>query len=67
MFNTTTPSISYLLENVGIALDITEAQYKEVVNRYTAVSNHLSQEGSALSRYKTARVISFGHNDTSFN
>ncbi|MDV3970690.1 nucleotidyltransferase [Elizabethkingia anophelis] len=51
MFNTTTPSISYLLENVGIALDITEAQYKEVVNRYTAVSNHLSQEGSALSRY----------------
>ncbi len=40
-----------LLNNIGIALDITEAQYQTVIDRYTAVGNHLCKEGSQLKLY----------------
>jgi hypothetical protein len=43
---------SKLLENIGEVLDLTEAQYEAVVERYTAVSNHLAREGSPLAPYK---------------
>lgn len=43
---------SKLLAAIAEALDITEAQYSAVVDRYTAVSNHLSKEDSILSPYR---------------
>lgn len=49
---TTKINLSELLDTIGSVLDITEAQYQEVVERYTAVSNHLSKDGSLLSEYK---------------
>lgn len=50
-YNTTT-KINDLLENIGQVLDITQAQHELVEERYTAVANQLSQEGSRLSIYK---------------
>lgn len=50
-YNTTT-KINDLLENIGQVLDITQAQHELVEQRYTAVANQLSQEGSKLSVYK---------------
>lgn len=46
-----TIGIGQLLEQVATALDITEAQYQTVVDRYTAVARHLAKEGSPLSPY----------------
>lgn len=43
---------SKLLLAIAEALDITEAQYTTVVERYTAVSNHLAKQDSPLSPYK---------------
>ncbi|RTZ03583.1 nucleotidyltransferase [Flavobacterium bomense] len=48
----TTNKVNDLLENIGQVLDITEAQYELVKNRYSAVANQLSKEGTDLSRYK---------------
>lgn len=45
-------AINDFLENIGQVLDITEAQHETVVQRYTAVANQLSKEGSVLSAYK---------------
>lgn len=50
--NNTTTKINDLLENIGQVLDITEAQHELVEQRYTAVANQLSKEGSRLSVYK---------------
>jgi len=50
-YNTTT-KINDLLENIGQVLDITQAQHELVEQRYTAVANQLSQDGSKLSVYK---------------
>lgn len=44
--------INDLLENIGQVLDITETQHELVEQRYTAVANQLSKEGSRLSVYK---------------
>lgn len=44
--------VNDLLENIGQVLDITQAQHELVVQRYTAVANQLSKEGSGLSNYK---------------
>lgn len=54
MYNplTTTSKINDLLVNIGQVLDITQAQHELVEQRYTAVANQLSQEGSKLSLYK---------------
>jgi len=52
MININTPHLSNFLEQVGMALDITEAQYKDVEKRYLSVSNHLAKEGTLLSLYK---------------
>lgn len=54
MFNpySTTTQINDLLENIGQVLDITQAQHELVKQRYTAVGNQLSQEGSRLSVYR---------------
>jgi hypothetical protein len=54
MFELNNPSnnINDLLENIGQVLDITQAQHEIVVQRYTAVANQLSKEGSGLSLYK---------------
>src|SRR5690554_4409865 len=48
----TTNHIQIFLEQIAKTLDITEAQYNQVVQRYTAVSNHLAQEDSDLSRFQ---------------
>lgn len=50
-YNRTT-KINDLLQNIGEVLDITQAQHELVEQRYTAVANQLSQEGSRLSVYK---------------
>lgn len=54
MYNPFNPStkINDLLQNIGEVLDITQAQHELVEQRYTAVANQLSQEGSRLSVYK---------------
>lgn len=44
--------INDLLENIGQVLDITKAQHELIEQRYTAVANQLSKEGSGLSIYK---------------
>ncbi|RVT75322.1 nucleotidyltransferase [Flavobacterium sufflavum] len=44
--------ISDLLENIGQVLDITQAQYELVQDRYTAVANQLSKDDSPLCIYK---------------
>jgi hypothetical protein len=49
---TTTQQLGRFLEQIAVVLDITEAQYTQVVERYTAVSNHLAKEGSPLSRFQ---------------
>ena len=49
---TTTQHLHLFLEQIAQALDITEAQYQQVVARYTAVSNHLAKEGSPLARFQ---------------
>src|SRR5690349_6271109 len=41
-----------LLEEAAKALDLTEAQYKAVVDRYEAVANHLAANTSLLKDYK---------------
>ncbi|WP_310559191.1 nucleotidyltransferase [Flavobacterium sp.] len=41
-----------LLENIAQVLDITQAQHELVVQKYTAVANQLSKDGSKLSVYK---------------
>jgi hypothetical protein len=41
-----------LLENIGVVLDITEAQYDMVVGRYNAVAEQLSKDNSSLSIYQ---------------
>jgi len=46
-----TKELNRLLDNIGIALDITEAQYQTVIDRYTAVGNHLCKDGSILKPY----------------
>lgn len=53
MLTTTSHTIELnkLLNNIGIALDITEAQYQTVIDRYTAVGNHLCKDGSPLQPY----------------
>lgn len=47
-----TDQLNDLLTDVGVSLDITEAQYKTVVDRYTAVGNHLAKEDSELAPFK---------------
>jgi hypothetical protein len=49
---TKTPLLHTFLDQIAQVLDITEAQYNEVVERYTAVSNHLSKEDSPLARFQ---------------
>ena len=49
---TTTQHLHLFLEQIAQALDITEAQYQQVVARYTAVSNHLAKEDSPLARFQ---------------
>ncbi|MGI9593153.1 MAG: nucleotidyltransferase [Patiriisocius sp.] len=49
---TTTQHLHLFLEQIAQALDITEAQYQQVVARYTAVSNHLAKEDSPLARFR---------------
>lgn len=49
---TTTKHLDAFLGQIAQALDITEAQYQQVVSRYTAVSNHLAKEGSLLARFQ---------------
>ena len=44
--------LKLLLNNLGEALDITEAQFKAVEERYNAVANHLAKEDSLLKDYK---------------
>src|SRR5690606_32550741 len=46
-----TTGLNGLLNNIGIALDITETQYQTVIDRYTAVGNHLCKDGSQLKPY----------------
>src|SRR5690606_38120094 len=41
-----------LLENIGKILDLTEAQYKAVIERYNAVAIHLSKDGSSLKEFE---------------
>lgn len=41
-----------LLEEAAKALDLTEAQYKAVVDRYEALANHLAADTSLLKDYK---------------
>jgi hypothetical protein len=43
--------LNKLLVNIGMALDITEAQYNTVIERYTAVGNHLCKDDSPLKRF----------------
>lgn len=49
---TTTQHLHLFLEQIAQALDITEAQYQQIVARYTAVSNHLAKEDSPLARFQ---------------
>lgn len=49
---TTTQHLHLFLEQIAQAMDITEAQYQQVVARYTAVSNHLAKEDSPLARFQ---------------
>ena len=49
---TKTQQLHFFLEQIAQALDITEAQYQQVVARYTAVSNHLANEDSPLARFR---------------
>jgi len=46
-----TTQINTLLNNIGIALDVTEAQYQTVIDRYTAVGRHLCKDDSPLKPY----------------
>lgn len=46
-----TTELNKLLKSIGLALDITESQYQTVIDRYTAVGNHLCKEGSPLKPY----------------
>jgi len=41
-----------LLEEIGVALDITQEQYDIVVNRYEAVARHLSKSDSLLKDFQ---------------
>ena len=41
-----------LLENIGAILDLTEAQYKAVIERYHAVASHLAKDNSDLKQFK---------------
>lgn len=50
--NTATNHIPIILERIAKILDITEAQYRQVVQRYTAVSEHLAKEGTELSKFQ---------------
>lgn len=50
--NTTKEKLDLLLDNLGKALDITEAQYKLVEERYNAVATHLAKDTSLLKGYK---------------
>ena len=43
--------LNNLLKNIGLALDITESQYQTVIDRYTAVGDHLCKDGSPLKPY----------------
>src|SRR6266498_794820 len=43
---------SDLLENLGKVLDLSEAQYMAVIDRYTAVATHLAKEDSKLKIFK---------------
>lgn len=49
---TTTRHLDIFLEQIAQVLDVTEAQYQQVVDRYTAVSNHLANEDSPLARFQ---------------
>lgn len=42
------PKLELLLEEIGTALDLSEAQYAAVVDRYEAVARHLSKDDSLL-------------------
>lgn len=52
IINTNKEKLNLLLNNLGEALDITEAQFKAVEERYSAVANHLANEDSLLKDYK---------------
>jgi len=41
-----------LLVNIGDVLDLTEAQYKAVIERYDAVASHLAKDGSDLKQFR---------------
>lgn len=41
-----------LLDNLGKVLDLTEAQYKAVIDRYNAVAAHLAKDGSDLTEFQ---------------
>lgn len=49
---TTTKHLQLFLKQIATVLDITEAQYNQVVERYSAVSNHLAADDSPLSKFK---------------
>lgn len=50
--NTKKEKLRLLLNNLSEALDITEAQFKAVEERYNAVATHLSKDDSILKDYK---------------
>lgn len=52
MFGLINNKINDLLENIGIVLDITEAQFETVKSRYDAVAKQLSKDNSPLSVYQ---------------
>lgn len=49
---TTRQQLCKFLEQIAVVLDITEAQYTQVVERYSAVSNHLAKDDSPLNRFQ---------------
>ena len=51
MIGTQTTSVNRILEEIGVALDLTETQYKLVEQRYKAVGDHLCKDTSLLKDY----------------
>ena len=52
MIITQTNTINKILDEIGIALDLTEAQYKLVEDRYKAVGDHLCKDTSLLKKFE---------------
>lgn len=51
MIGTQTTSVNRILEEIGVALDLTESQYRLVEQRYKAVGDHLCKDTSLLKDY----------------